>query len=55
MTTKKSRTFEVVVKKMAPLPPPTKNSPLVRTGGIKSVARNIAKSKRIGGARGPSA
>jgi hypothetical protein len=54
MATKK-RTFEAVVRKMAPLPPPTKKSPLVRIGGIKPVARNIAKSKRIGGARGPSA
>jgi hypothetical protein len=46
MTTKqvkKSRSFEAVVRKMAPLPKPMKKSPLVRAG-IKSVARNIAKS-----------
>jgi hypothetical protein len=51
----KNRTFEAVVRKMAPLPPSPKKSPLIYTGRIKPIARNITKSKRIGGGRGPSA
>jgi hypothetical protein len=54
MATKK-RAFDAVVRKMAPLPPSPKKSPLIHTGRIKPIARNIAPSRRIGGARGPSA
>ena len=59
MTTKqvkKSRSFEAVVKKLGPQSaPPVRKSVPVHIGGIKPIARNIAKSKRIGGGRGPSA
>jgi hypothetical protein len=51
----RKRTFEAVVKKMAPLPPSPKKSPLIHTGRIKPIARHVAKSSRIGGARGGSA
>jgi hypothetical protein len=55
MATKK-RTFEDVVKRLGPRSAPTVKSPArVHIGGIKPVARKIAKSHRIGGARGPSA
>jgi hypothetical protein len=56
MATRKSRSFESVVRKLGPQSAPqVRKSAVVHIGGIKPVARNIATSKRIGGARGPSA
>lgn len=52
----KSRSFESVVRKLGPQSAPlVRKSAPVRIGLIKSKPRKIAKSSRIGGARGPSA
>jgi hypothetical protein len=56
MATEKSRSFESVVRKLGPQSaPPVRKSVPVHIGGIKSKPRKIAPSRRIGGARGPSA
>jgi hypothetical protein len=51
---KRAKTPNEILKNH-PMPPRSKPSPLVRTGGIRSKPGTVAPSKRIGGARGPSA
>jgi hypothetical protein len=47
---KKSPSVERVLRKIAPQPaPPALKSHLVHTGGIKSVARTVARTHRIRG------